>query len=343
MPPAPDVVGQAVIAKIMKTGRTDASLKSLTTAHASLRKCVDSALPGRQVYAFGSITAYGFMEAGSDVDFVILDPKQVANGKGLDEATQQAKALQAHALGQVAKSIRAAHRGIKIEEVKRTRVPVLRASVSQPPAFPLPFDVTADRRNGVRNSWLLRSYFSQYPQSRWLAMAVKRWSKETMMNHAAQGFLTSYGFNILVVHYYQHALRKMDFVPLSTADVARVAQLPTGLPLEAPTDMKAFGEEVLGFFDYYLSEFKYDEQVVSLSRPEVTTPAKLGWTREREDALKMQVSDGEGGGGRIAYRLCIEDPFEVNLNVGRNVSAFKLDIFKQHFARARETGLGWIP
>jgi len=315
-------------------------LKPLGATHQALKKCVDKAVPGRRLFAFGSIVVYGFMEAGSDVDFVVLDPKQIANGKGLDSATMQARQLQAHTLSQVARATRAAHRAIRIEEVKRTRVPVLRCSKAQPPAFPVPFDVTADRRNGVRNSWLLRAYFDQYPQARWLALAVKRWSKDTQMN-GSMGFLTSYAFNILVVHYYRHALGRMQHVPLEHADVAKAPDLPTGRPLTRPADMAAFGDEVAGFFDYYLSDFRYDEDVVTLSRPEKTTTADLGWTREAEDALKMKASDDEGL-GKVSYRLCIEDPFEVNLNVGRNVSAFKLDVFKQNLAQGRASGMGWL-
>jgi DNA polymerase sigma len=133
----------------------------------------------------------------------------------------------------------------------------------------------------------------------------------------------------------------MQHVPIETADVARAPELPTGCALKQPADMAAFGDEVAGFFDYYLKDFRYDDEVVSLSRGGATTTAQLGWTREAEDALKMKASDDDGL-GKVSYRLCIEDPFEINLNVGRNVSAFKLDVFKQNLAQGRLSGMGWL-
>ena len=89
---------------------------------------------------------------------------------------------------------------------------------------------------------------------------------------------------------------------------------------------------MLDFLDYYLDEYQMDEHAISLSRDGITTKESLGWTRTAEDQKMMSQE-------KVAYRLCIEDPYEVNLNVGRNVTAFKLDMMRKHFEMARETGL----
>jgi hypothetical protein len=75
-----------------------------------------------------------------------------------------------------------------------------------------------------------------------------------------------------------------------------------------------------------------DEHVISLSREGVTTKASLGWTRAAEDQ-KLMLQE------KVSYRLCIEDPYEINLNVGRNVTGFKLDMMRKHFEMGRNTGL----
>lgn len=332
---APADIGAAIVRGVSRGARLDSSLKTLASTHTVVNECVKAAQRDRTLYAFGSLVVFGVSEAKSDVDFVLLDPKEIQDGQGLDDSSQTARAVQAHCLGQVAKEMRNRHRLWKVQEVRRTRVPVLRVD---PPAPLCPFDVSAGRRCGVRNSWLLRAYFEQRPSARWLAMAVKRWSKASQMNGPQCAFLTSYGFNIMVIHYYMNR-GLMQHVPLEVTDVAKVPPLPTGLALKRP-NVEELGNEVLDFCNFYASEFDYESDVVSLSRPGSTTRSQLSWTRADEDALKMK-GDPDGGGA-VNYRLCIEDPYEVNLNVGRMVTAFKLDYLRKNMNAAQSTGLGFL-
>lgn len=327
-PPSPALVGQALIKTFAPFLTTDVSVERIRKMHSTLMESLKTVDSTAMLYTFGSTYVYGISEAKSDVDFVILRESDIKDGKGEDSVSAKENALQTHTLGKFAKQLRQRHIAWGIEEVKRTRVPVVRVKNSV-----AAFDVTAFRRNGVRNSALLRAYFEQDPSSRWLSLAVKQWSKRTGMN-GPLNYLTSYGFNIMVV-YYLLQRHRFKFVPHDTTDVAKVDPLPRTLPLTAPEPTQ-LGSEIIDFFTFYLYEFQMFDHVISLSREGITTRQSLNWTKEAEDMMKLNQEKG------VSYRLCIEDPYEVNLNVGRNVSPFKMDMMRKHFERALQTGLGLV-
>lgn len=328
-----EAVGQAVLDNLKRALKADTTLACVQASHKTVKTACERALPGYQLYSFGSTTVFGIYEQKSDFDFVLLSPDDIRLGKGADPSTQQARALQASRLSTLCRHVRQQNPSWKIEEVKRARVPVLR--IQTPYAS---FDVTANRRNGVRNSYLLRGYFAQRPDARWVAIALKQWSKKVGMNGGAGGFMTSYSFNILVAYWLLR--RKMvDFVPTEVTDVSKVPLVAAGIPIEQPKSVSEIGHLVDDFFAFYNAEFEYDKHVITLSRSGLTTREELQWTLEMEDLLKMRSAEGE----RIAYRLCIEDPYETNLNLGRNVSQFRFDIFKQNMIRAQMTALEFLP
>lgn len=316
------------------------------------------------VYTFGSCCVFGVAEPKSDVDFVLLTAKD-ASDEGPDTPSQTARGWQTQSLAKFSAKLRSQNPTFVVEEVRRARVPVVRvkAAVSVPLSgnsdpvtstttmAQVKFDVTAHRRNGVRNSALLRAYFDQCPiEARWLAMAVKAWSKRVGVNLGSPGgFITSYGLNLLVVYYLlRHG--KVRYVPIEKfRNCQSIPPLPNGTPLELPADEEAFGALLLDWLAFYTKEFVYEEEVVTLTGrvrgaaasssepPSVLLRSKdLGWTREAEDQLAQRGSEGE----RISYRLCIEDPYEVNLNVGRLVTPLKLDLFKRLLVAAGDNGFG---
>ena len=332
-PYSADTVGTAVLDNLRRALQADTTLACVNAAHATVKKACDQAIPGFSLYSFGSTTVFGLYEQKSDFDFVLLSPDDIKQGKGPDPSNQQARALQAHRLGILCRTIKQQNPTWKVEEVKRARVPVLK--IKAPYAA---FDVTANRRNGVRNSYLLRGYFQQRPDARWLAIALKAWSKKVGMNGGPAGFLTSYSLNILVA-YYLLQRKLVNFVPTEITDVSRVPLVAPGIPIEQPKSASDVGYMIDDFFNFYNNEFRFDQHVVSLSRPELTTRAELNWTLEQEDVLKMRSAEGE----KIAYRLCIEDPYETNLSLGRHVTSFKFDVFKQNMIRAQLTAMEFLP
>lgn len=319
------LLGRAVLRSLQPILQADASLKSVRALHDNLGLVARSVKPDLSLYTFGSCCVFGVSEPKSDVDFVLLNKEDLANGRAADPATQLAKAAQSNTLSKFAAALRQKHRVYVVDEVRRARVPVVR--VKGPGG--INFDVTAHRRCGVRNSALLRAYFDQYELGRWLAFAVKAWSKRTHMNLSASGFLTSYGFNILVI-YFLLVRQRVQFVPIHSMDCATLPMLPVGSPLVPPDEVE-FGALLEDFCRYYAKEFDYDKEVITLSRaPGTSTRDMLGWTKEAEDRLAERGSEGE----RVSYRCCIEDPYEANLNVGRLITPFKLELLREQMERA---------
>ncbi|ORC87319.1 putative poly(A) polymerase [Trypanosoma theileri] len=333
-PMAAAAVGRSVFAALHHLTAQDLDTHRVEAAHRVVLDCVTAVDARMRVYMFGSTAVYGLHERGSDVDFVALSSSDVRDGKGEDAATQVAKGLQADFLAKLARVVRREHIAWSVEEVRRTRVPVIRVKGG---ADDVDFDITVNRRNGVRNSALLRAYIEQEPECRWLSMAIKRWSKRAGLNAAVLGgSITSYGFNIMTV-YYLLQRGKLQFVPPASIDVAQIQPVPPYLPLKPlQDDGEELGEQIVDFLNFYRHEFDAANHVISLSRPGITTKEQLNWTKTAEDFARMN-------GEKIHYQWCIEDPYELNLNVGRNVTPLKRDFLHKHFEKARETALLTLP
>jgi DNA polymerase sigma len=307
--------------------------KPVADVHSKVSACVQKVDPAMTPFIFGSTAVLAVHEQGSDVDFVCLSPTDVQDGTSADAVSEVAKGLQADFLFRLSQEVKQEHFLWDIELVRRTRVPVLRVKGGMG-ADGISFDVTANRRNGVRNSALLRNYFKQCPETRWLSMLVKQWSKKTGLNASVEGgCITSYGWNMMVAYYLMQ--RKVAaLVPIDSCDVAHISPMPPYMPLEAPQQGgQVLAEMVLDFLHFYVDEFHEDTEVISLSRPAgETTKEMLSWTKHAEDMARIR-------GEKVHYRWCIEDPYEYNLNVGRNVTPFKLMLLRKHMERAQETGM----
>ena len=320
-------LGRAVEVALSKP-LSDSGIDRVHIAHQIVSGAVEDVNPSLKLYAFGSTSVYGFHERNSDVDFVVLREEDIADGKGEDSQSQLAKGLQSELLVKLGRRLQDSHLDWTVDAVKRARVPVVKIKSKT-----LDFDITAFRRNGVRNSALLRAYMTQNPDMRWVSLAVKHWSKRCGMN-GPLGYLTSYGFNILVVYFLlQRGLLK--FVDPDSCCASTIDPLPSGLPLSSPSDPELIGKLLMDFLHYYKNEFNVQNDVVTLSREGRTTKQQLNWTKEAED-IKLINSE------KVAYRLCIEDPYEINLNVGRKVTAFKLDMMMRTFDKGIQTGMGYL-
>lgn len=305
--------------------------RPIVEVHEKVSASVRAVDPAMTPYIFGSAAVLGAHEHGSDVDFVCLSPTDVEDGKGADAASEVAKGLQSDFLFRLSEVLKRDHYLWDIDLVRRTRVPVLRVKGGATAAG-VNFDVTASRRNGVRNSALLRSYFTQCPEARWLSMLVKQWSKRTGLNASVEGgCITSYGWNIMVA-YYLLRRQMVTLVPVERCDVASISPMPPYMPLAAPqAGGQPLAEMVMDFVHFYLDDYHPDSEVISLTRPAgETTKEMLSWTKQAEDMARIR-------GEKVHFRWCIEDPYEHDLNVGRNVTPFKLMLLRKHLERAQET------
>jgi hypothetical protein len=215
----------------------------------------------------------------------------------------------------------------------------------KPEMFQLDFDMTC-RAHGVRNSVLLRRYLEQDHLARAGSVFVKKWGKRCGVNNSMRGYLTSYAVNIMWIHYLvrRRSLafvaptdvpkrpedKKYDYMPMLPADVACGAA-----PAVACFDAE-LGELILGFFKFYAFDFAWDDGVISITSDGAVSKASLMWTLENEvQAVKFR--------DRVWYRMCIEDPFEENLNLARHVSPVKLKKIRSEFLLAVRHMAGGSP
>ncbi|KEG07578.1 putative RNA editing 3 terminal uridylyl transferase 1 [Trypanosoma grayi] len=226
--------------------------------------------------------------------------------------------------------------------------PTLRVKVQpmhdecRPELYNIDFDLSF-RAFGIRNSQLLRQYLLSHPCARPGAVVLKDWSKTSGVNNSVNGYFTSYAINIMWIYYLiqkKHApyVDPLD-IPVSLVDYTDLDPTYTPMidpaltPAELDTLYKEAGEMLVGFFYFYSFEFDWEHHVVSLNRPGITTKKMLGWhVEDVVPPMSSTVGSGGGGGGNSSggakrhptrYELCIEDPYEENLNLGRHIGITK--------------------
>ncbi|RNF22912.1 putative terminal uridylyltransferase 3 [Trypanosoma conorhini] len=223
-----------------------------------------------------------------------------------------------------------------------------------PDIFSIDFDVSC-RPLGVRNSWFMRQYLSQRPVARAGLAFLKRWSKRSGINNGLRGYLTSYAVTILWVYYLlrRGVLQYVDpalIHPVPSTTQQEVPYIPLlgdewtgGASMESVSESSALAELreelgscVAGFFAFYLA-FPWDERVVSLrvSHGDVTRES-LGWLQAAE-VLSNRLRE------RVWYRMCIEDPYEDDLNLGRHLSPDKFAFVLSQFVVALGCVVGGRP
>nr|CCD13968.1 unnamed protein product [Trypanosoma congolense IL3000] len=220
--------------------------------------------------------------------------------------------------------------------------PSLRAKVQpahdecRPELYNIDFDLSF-RAFGVRNSTLLRKYLLSHPCARPGAIVLKDWSKTSGVNNSVNGYFTSYAINIMWIYYLvqKNYVAYVDPLEIPESLVGYTDFDPIYTPMIDPQVTNAELEELykeagsmlVGFFYFYSFEFDWEHHVVSLNRPGVTTKKMLGW--HVEDVVAAN-SPSPGGGSTAGtrrqptrYELCIEDPYEDNLNLGRHIGITK--------------------
>ncbi|KNH08614.1 hypothetical protein XU18_0900 [Perkinsela sp. CCAP 1560/4] len=202
-----------------------------------------------------------------------------------------------------------------------------------PSPFDLPellrfsFDVTF-LGYAVRNSYLIRKYLndSRGPKvSRICQMAIKRWGKVTEFGVGAKGNLTSYGMTIMWIYFLLRTGQVGWYDPWKIPDALFLPQYPDFIPLDENVDYESVASQLHEFFMFY-SKFDFRNEVISLSRSRNSTRSDVGW-----NFLKRE---------KFNFLLCIEDPYEDDLNCARRIDARKLEWFKDLCQKALQNMSG---
>jgi terminal uridylyltransferase len=219
--------------------------------------------------------------------------------------------------------------------VIKTRVPIVKFTwVSMtPPAMVFDVDLSVDNTLALRNSTMLARYAAVDPRVKTLGYVVKLFAKMCGVADASQKGLSSYAYIVLVIYFLQQ--RTPPVVPVLQevgsvdADGNQREEMvdewntwffdgdDSTLKLLCPefgSNRESIGELWLGFLEFYTEKFNYQLNIISIRHLKVLTRVKKKWTR--------------------SY-FAIEDPFELNHNLGACLNSEKLIYIMKTWIQAR--------
>jgi len=209
-------------------------------------------------------------------------------------------------------------------------------------------DINFSNHIALHNSRLLWTYGQCDPRVRHLGIFVKNWAKARDINTPYRGTLSSYGYILMVLHYlinvaHPPVLPNLQEMAKDNGWNQAPPELFEGHDIRFTYDRKLILQEkermpnnntslgglLLGFFRYYGTPqgFRWTEHVVSIRSPGgILAKEQKGWTKAKWSEENSNV--------RQRYLLALEDPFEVDHNVGRTVGHNGIVAIRDEFRRA---------
>lgn len=207
-----------------------------------------------------------------------------------------------------------------IIRIGKARVPIVRFIHTK---TGIRCDVTVKNKLGVMNSRLIRFLLSLDRRIRPFIMLLKCWAKEHSITANSQ--LSSYALIMMAVFYLQQ-LEPPLLPPISeliTSDEIQGGwhcgfnENPWAVSLKQ--NNICVKEIAKGFFEFY-AHFDYNKYVICplLGQPvlvdDFVTPEKLPDVME---AYKIYIRENQDFPFKVSFPLRIQDPFELNYNLGR--------------------------
>jgi hypothetical protein len=204
---------------------------------------------------------------------------------------------------------------------------------SYPELYFVPFDISASKTFSIQNSLLFRGYIAQSEIVRFGIMKVKDWGKHSGVIAPKSGLLSSYSLSLLWI-YYLLQVGEVHFIdPINDID-PRAQTQPRFIPLGeiSGEQVLRLGELLHGFYRFYGMEFDWDLHVVSIGsefrRGQKVYKRELGW--------EVNVYRGKNPPTSRHRCLCIQDPYELDLNLGKGLSLEKMPKVLAKFRTACE-------
>ena len=178
-----------------------------------------------------------------------------------------------------------------LEKVGQDRLRHTKDETSLAPSFELSI-----RGFTLRKPWLLRQYFFQSPLTRMGAAYVMLWRHQICPDLPIDAALHLYAL-YLVKHGAAAFVPPLtiEAVPFTLYDIGQLMWL-----IDPNVDAASLATTLRGFFHYYGVVFDWNTNVASLASEQLKTKAARKW---QSDAM------------------CVEDPFELDKNLARGVTA----------------------
>ncbi|EUC48169.1 hypothetical protein COCMIDRAFT_2956 [Bipolaris oryzae ATCC 44560] len=266
-----------------------------------VQRILETEFPGTQmmVHVFGS-SGNMLWTSESDVDICIQTPM-----KRLEEMHPLAEALDKHGMERVVCIPAAKVRIVKVWD----------------PELQLACDINVNNVAAIENTRMIKTYIQLDDRVRPLAMIIKYWTKRRILNDAGiGGTISSYTWICMILNFLQ--TRDPPVLPNLHELPQRARDGATGQPsLSSFADdvgkLRGFGEnnrESLGqllfhFFRLYGHEVDYEKETISVRQGKRIPREEKGWH--------------PGGGQKEGVnRLCVEEPFNIDRNLGNSADDY---------------------
>ncbi|XP_067846302.1 terminal uridylyltransferase 4 isoform X2 [Heptranchias perlo] len=220
------------------------------------------------------------------------------------------------------------HPGLRnILPITTAKVPIVKFEHRQ---SGLEGDISLYNTLAQHNTRMLATYAALDPRVKYLGYTMKVFAKRCDIGDASRGSLSSYAYVLMVLYFLQQ--RKPPVIPVlqeifdgkevpqrmvdgwNAFFFGDVEELKKRLP-ELGKNKESVGELWLGLLRFYTEEFDFKEYVISIRQKKLLTTFEKQWTSKC---------------------IAIEDPFDLNHNLGAGVSRKMTNFIMKAFINGRK-------
>eukprot|EP00762_Andalucia_godoyi_P005013 ANDGO_01471.mRNA.1 UTP:RNA uridylyltransferase 1 len=291
---------------------------------AAVEKEIQQFWPAARIQVYGSTVTRIAIRGSADVDMCLL-----LNSDSLDAGSESVSDdIRSRAVRRLGRYF--INRGFsKVLALPEARVPVVK--FQHPDFLDLNADLCIENRNALKNTAMIRDLLDRDRRDRirMLCLLVKHFAKQRRINDPFRGTLSSYAYVLMVLSF----------------------SYKTGLLPNPQQSDESVASLLAAFFKFFAHEFEYRTSVLTLRYPGgVISKDERGWppsaTAFHGKHRKLIMSSNEDGDIEMRfvaakvrpdnYYFCIEDPIEIDHNLGRMVSVGRLKRIRGDFMRACE-------
>ncbi|CAK6433907.1 unnamed protein product [Pipistrellus nathusii] len=281
----------------------------------NLESFIRQEFPGTKLSLFGSSkNGFGFKQSDLDVCMTI-------NGLETAEGLDCVRTIEE--LARVLKK----HSGLRnILPITTAKVPIVKFYHLR---SGLEVDISLYNTLALHNTRLLSAYSAIDQRVKYLCYTMKVFTKMCDIGDASRGSLSSYAYTLMVLYFLQQRnppvipvlqeIYKGEKKPEIFVDgwniyfFDQIDELPTYWP-EYGKNKESVGQLWLGLLRFYTEDFDFKEHVISIRRKSLVTTFKKQWTSKY---------------------IVIEDPFDLNHNLGAGLSRKMTNFIMKAFINGR--------
>ncbi|XP_010603803.1 terminal uridylyltransferase 7 isoform X1 [Fukomys damarensis] len=281
----------------------------------NLENFIRQDFPGTKLSLFGSSkNGFGFKQSDLDVCMTI-------NGHETAEGLDCVRTIE-----ELARVLRK-HSGLRnILPITTAKVPIVKFFHLR---SGLEVDISLYNTLALHNTRLLSAYSAIDLRVKYLCYTMKVFTKMCDIGDASRGSLSSYAYTLMVLYFLQQRsppvipvlqeMYKGEKKPEIFVDgwniyfFDQIDELPIYWP-EYGKNTESVGQLWLGLLRFYTEEFDFKEHVISIRRKSLLTTFKKQWTSKY---------------------IVIEDPFDLNHNLGAGLSRKMTNFIMKAFINGR--------